>query len=301
MFCQPLGTWAEAVARRNAAAALRFPRDRGRAYGQPAGMIRRFLPALLLLLLAACGSSPPGPADPAGPPEVPVFAPTFGDADPHPWDGRSPRDYPVHGTDAARFQTQVDWRAARVNGVNFAFLKATEGGDRVDPVFRANWQAARAAGVRVGAYHFWYHCRSGAEQARWFIRNVPRSPGALPPVLDLEWTPHSPTCTRRPPGPELRREAEVFLDALERHYRQRPIVYVTPDIYRDADLGRLRGTEFWLRSVAGHPAQVYPGQRWTFWQYSGTALIPGIAGKADANVFAGSAADWAAWLAARAP
>lgn len=259
----------------------------------------RALVILCCLFLAACG----GRTAPSRSGDVSVAAVTranFGDARPHAWNGRSPASYPVHGTDAARFQTSVDWREARANGVNFVFLKATEGGDLLDPVFRDNWRAARAAGVRVGAYHFWYHCRPGIEQARWFIKNVPRTPGALPPVLDLEWTPFSPTCTRRTPGEELRREATIFLDAVEAHYGQRPIVYVSPDIYRDTDLARLPRVEYWLRSVAGHPSKVYPGQDWTFWQYSGTALIPGIAGKADANVFRGSEADWAAWLAARA-
>lgn len=228
-----------------------------------------------------------------------VTAPNFGDADPHSWTGRDPSAYAVHGTDASRFQTRIDWAEARANGVNFAFLKATEGGDLADPMFRGHWEGARAAGVPVGAYHFWYHCRPGDEQARWFIRNVPRAAGALPPVLDLEWTPFSPTCTRRTPQAELLREAALFMDILERHYGQRPIVYVSPDIYDDRELWRLPRAEFWLRSVADHPSVVYPGQDWTFWQYSGTALIPGIAGRGDANAFRGSPAAWQAWLAAR--
>jgi lysozyme len=124
--------------------------------------------------------------------------------------------------------------------------------------------------------------------------------GALPPVLDLEWTPFSPTCTRRTPQAELLAEAQVFIDTVGQHYGQAPIVYVSPDIYEERELWRLRGVEFWLRSVAGVPAEVYPNQRWTFWQYSGTARIPGIAGRADANVFNGSEADWSAWLAQRA-
>jgi lysozyme len=251
----------------------------------------------MVLLLAACGGRSPSPtqAVPAA-----IAAPNFTDADPHDYQGRSPARYAVHGTDTSRFQADVDWSAARANGVNFAYIKATEGGDLFDPLFTENFRAARRAGVRVGAYHFWYHCRSGVEQARWFIRNVPRVAGALPPVVDVEWTPFSPTCTRRPPGQEVRREVEAFMDALEAHYGQRPLVYVSPDIYADADLRLLRGAEFWLRSVAGHPSEVYPGQGWTFWQYSGTGGIPGIAGKADLNVFAGSARGWAAWLAVRA-
>jgi lysozyme len=252
----------------------------------------------LILCLAACGGRSPSPSTSV--PATQVTAPNFTDSDPHDGTGQKPARYAVHGTDTSRFQTSVDWDAARANGVNFAYIKATEGGDLFDPLFTENFRAARRAGVKVGAYHFWYHCRSGAEQARWFIRNVPRVAGALPPVLDIEWTPFSPTCTRRTPGAELRRETEAFMDVIEAHYGQRPLVYVSPDIYADADLGRLRGAEFWLRSVAGHPADVYPGQAWTFWQYTGTGGVPGIPGRADINVFAGSAQGWAEWLAIRA-
>jgi lysozyme len=255
----------------------------------------------LVLALAACGG---GRAPDITRSDAQVSANVnparFGDADPQEWTGRSPDRFAVHGTDTSRFQTSVDWATARANGVSFVFIKATEGGDLLDPAFRENWRAARAAGVRTGAYHFWYHCRPGAEQARWFIRHVPRNTGALPPVLDLEWTPFSPTCTRRPPQAELLREAQAFIDTVARHYGQTPIVYVSPDIYEARQLWRLRGVEFWLRSVAGTPAEVYPGQRWTFWQYSGTARIPGIAGGADANVFNGTAQDWTQWVTDRA-
>jgi lysozyme len=253
----------------------------------------------LLILLAACGRVERSGMEAPPPVTVAVTAPRFGDADPHAWTGRAPSAYSVHGTDVSRFQTAVDWPTARANGVSFAFVKATEGGDLVDPMFERHWQGARAAGIPTGAYHFWYHCRPGDEQARWFIRNVPRAPGALPPVLDLEWTPFSPTCTRRTPQAELLREAGVFMDMLERHYGQRPIVYVSPDIYDERELWRLPRAEFWLRSVADHPAEVYPGQAWSFWQYSGTALIPGIPGRGDANAFRGSPAAWQAWLAER--
>jgi lysozyme len=252
-------------------------------------------------MLTACGGRTVRAPEPGRDvPAAAVVAPDFGDADPHPWDGRDPSAYPVHGSDASRYQTAVDWRLARANGVNFVFLKATEGADDLDPLFRDHWRGARAAGIRTGAYHFWYHCAGGREQARNFIRRVPKAEGSLPPVLDLEWTPFSPTCTRRTPTDELLREAQVFIEAVAAHYGKRPIIYVSPDIFKERELARLRGVEFWLRSVAGHPGQVYPGQRWTFWQYSGTGLIPGYPGEGDLNVFFGSEAAWASWLASRA-
>lgn len=259
---------------------------------------------VVIALLAACGGPPDrAPRPVSGPPPAAdaVTAPNFGDADPHPWDGRPPQSYAVHGIDISRWQTFVDWATARANGVNFAFIKATEGGDMVDPAFAMNWQLAARHGVRRGAYHFFYHCRPAREQARWFIRHVPRAAGALPPVLDMEWTPFSPTCRIRRDPATIRAEARDFLRIVEGHYGQRPIIYTTVDFWRDNELWKVGPYPFWLRSVAAHPEDLYAGRHWTFWQYTSTGLVPGIGGKVDINVFDGSPAEWRAWLAANAP
>lgn len=256
--------------------------------------------AMLCIALAVAGCSSPAhrlddaPALTALPGRI-----AFDDARPHDWGAHTPGRYQIHGIDVSRYQTAIDWPAARAGGVGFAFIKATEGGENLDPMFASHWRAAGAAGVPRGAYHFYYHCRPAIEQADWFIRNVPDSPGALPPVLDIEWTPFSPTCTLRPPAPQVRAEAQTFVNRVARHYGKRPVLYTTVDFYRDNQLWKMSGVDFWLRSVAGHPDDVYDGQRWTFWQYSGTGLVPGVAGTADLNAFAGSRADWIAWLASR--
>jgi len=249
----------------------------------------------LTSLLIACTPGPQ-PADRGGTTgEQRLFQTRFGDADPVEWRRRPPSSYAVHGIDISRWQGDIDWRRARQSGVSFAFMKATEGGDVFDPKFRTHWRAAKRAGVPRGAYHYYYFCRSAAEQARWFIRNVPKDRSALPHVLDMEWTPTSKTCRHRPSPNKVRSEARIFLSMLERHYGKRPIVYTTPDFYKDTGIGRLRGTEFWLRSVAAHPSEVYPGQSWRFWQYTGTGRIPGIAGNVDINVFRGTPAAWQRW------
>ncbi|MDP3959116.1 MAG: GH25 family lysozyme [Pseudorhodobacter sp.] len=254
---------------------------------------------VLALGLGGCGQPvPPGPIGDAAP-QTTLPAPGIGDTDPTDWHGNGPDRHPVHGIDTSRFQTTIDWPTARAAGVSFAWLKATEGGDRLDPAFTANWRAAARAGVPRGAYHFFYFCRPAVEQARWFIAHVPRVTGALPPVLDIEWTPFSPTCTLRPNAATVRAEAEAFMTTLERHYGQRPLIYTTVDFFRDNQMWRLAGHEFWLRSVAAHPAETFAGQHWTFWQYSGTGLVPGIAGEVDLNVFSGSQTEWSDWLAQR--
>ncbi len=258
--------------------------------------LRTTFSILLISILAAC-SSGGGKVIPVGE----AVAPNFRDADPVDFKGQQPSRYPVHGIDAARFQKSVNWKKARRNGVNFAFIKATEGGDLLDSAFKQHWRGAGQAGVARGAYHFYYFCTAPEVQARWFIRNVPKTKGMLPPVLDMEWNPFSPTCAhRRPPANVVKDEMRRWLKIVEAHYGQRAIIYTTPRFYKENDLANFRGPEFWLRTTAKTPREAYPGQSWRFWQYSSTGLIDGIQGEVDLNAFAGSRAEWNAWLAARA-
>lgn len=259
-------------------------------------IIRFVMLPLLCAALVSCGRPAANTDQNVSQPRV--TRPAFTDTDAQDFPVRHPRRYPVHGIDAARYQGAVDWQTAAGAGVSFAYLKATEGGDGLDPAFGANWQGAAQADIPRGAFHFYYFCRPAREQAAWFIRNVPRSPRALPPVLDMEWTPFSPTCTLRPPAAEVRAEAAVFLDILEQHYGQRPLIYTSPEFFATNQMGRIPRAEFWLRSVADHPSNTYPNQSWTFWQYSSTSRVPGVKGPVDTNVFAGSVVAWQAWLAA---
>jgi lysozyme len=55
-------------------------------------------------------------------------------------------------------------------------------------------------------------------------------------------------------------------------------------------------TQFWLRSVAAHPSERYPGEGWSFWQYTGTGIVPGFARPVDINAFSGSYAQWEKWI-----
>lgn len=229
-----------------------------------------------------------------------AMAQSLGDRDPVNFNGLSPSRAPVQGIDAARFQNTIDWRQVRRAGVRFAFLKATEGGDLLDPKFKEHWRGAGRARIARGAYHFYYFCTRPEVQARWFIRNVPKAGRNLPPVLDMEWNPFSPTCQRRPSAATVRAEMQTWLDIVERHYRQRPVIYTTPGFYKDARLDRLKGYEFWLRTTAKTPREAFPGQSWTFWQFTATGIVPGVEGDTDRNIFNGSVADWNAWTDARA-
>lgn len=225
-----------------------------------------------------------------------IHGPRFSDAKPVSFGRTTPKHFPVHGVDVSRWQHDIDWRTLKTQGANFAFIKSTEGGDHLDPKFRENWKQAREAGVPRGAYHFFYWCRVAEEQADWFIRNVPKEQGALPPVIDVEYVHDSRSCPSKPSRELVLKKMKIFMDKVEKHYGKKPIIYTAPDFYEDNLQGQFKGHTFWLRSVAAYPKVRYPNRHWTFWQYSGTGLAKGVDTHIDLNVFQGSEKEWLKWL-----
>jgi lysozyme len=170
------------------------------------------------------------------------------------------------------------------------------GGDHADPLFRQNWEAAKAWEIPRGAYHFVYWCRSAEEQARWFVQHIPQDEDALPPVLDVEWNGHSQTCPRKVPQEQALQMIQTMLIELERHTGKRPIIYTDITFHEEVLKGYFEDYPFWIRSVAAEPQERYTSRRWTFWQWTTTGRVPGIRGDVDRNAFAGDEKQWKAFL-----
>ena len=208
-----------------------------------------------------------------------------------------PRDYPIHGIDVSKYQGDIDWDAVARSGVKFVYIKSTEGGDRADEKFQANWEGAKRVGIAHGAYHFMYWCRAPSEEVAWFEQNTPVEPDALPPVLDVEPTPDSKTCRRHLDPQSTQADMRVVLEEMERHFGKRPIIYTSVDFY-EAILsdGAFSDYPLWVRSTKHHPSVRYGSRDWKFWQYQADGHIPGIEGKVDRNAFSGAPEQWNAFL-----
>jgi lysozyme len=222
------------------------------------------------------------------------------DGDPHAAVSRAHR-MPVQGIDVSNWQGNIDWDRVRAAGTKFAFIKATEGGDFLDPQFRRNWQEAKRVGIPRGAYHMVYWCRPAHEQALWFMLNVPNEPDALPPVLDLEWNGHSRRCPKKVPARVAREKIRILLETMEAHTGKRPIIYTDITFHRDVLEGQFPGYNYWLRSVAAEPHVRYRSRPWLFWQFTTTGHVPGIKGPVDRNVFNGSLEYWLKAIPAQRP
>ncbi len=197
----------------------------------------------------------------------------------YPWFEPQSLFYDVRGIDVSHHQGSIDWRAVAGDDVAFAFIKATEGGDYVDPRFEENWVGSAKAGIPRGAYHFFTQCRTGSVQADNFIRTVPKDRRALPHVIDVE---HMGPCKQSWQTQNVVSEIAVFLNRLEAHYGRRPLIYTTRE-FHDAYLTNQFSDEvFWIRSLIFPPQ--FRRSQWIVWQFHNRGRRAGISGPVDLNV-----------------
>ncbi len=188
----------------------------------------------------------------------------------------------VRGIDVSYFQETISWKRVRQAGVQFAFIRVSDGMTVSDPKFAHNWSGARRVGVLRGAYQYFRPEESAIAQADLLIAAIRRDPGELPPVIDVE------TDGGRSPA-QLAARVRAWVDRVRAQLRVEPIVYTGPDVWRERAGGaELSSQPLWLAHYTPScPTVPPPWVRWTFWQHTDRGTVPGIAGPVDLNVFAG--------------
>ncbi|MEA3053448.1 MAG: lysozyme [Sphingomonadales bacterium] len=191
----------------------------------------------------------------------------------------SDRRFPSQGIDVSHHQGVIDWGQLPAQGVDFAYIKASEGGDHRDSAFAANWSGARQAGIARGAYHFFTLCRPGAEQAANFIAAVPADPDALPPAVDLEYLGN---CSRPVTSGQFHAELAAYIRAVEARYRKPVLLYLTAEFDRTYRVSARVDRPLWLRALVREPR--FGARSWHLWQASNFRRLRGIEGRVDWNV-----------------
>lgn len=190
----------------------------------------------------------------------------------------------LHGVDTSHYQGgRIDLKAARAAGLQWWYVKATEGTTFTDPTYARRVRQARRAGIPVGAYHFARPDRGDADdEARFFLAKVDIREGDMLPMLDLESSEGlSPS--------ELTAWTGAWVRTVTRHLaglglRGRPIIY-TP-----FNLEKGFGCYCWVARYSNDfraPVVPRPWQRAAIWQHSNGKYgpvkhVPGF-GPVDVN------------------
>ncbi len=193
------------------------------------------------------------------------------------------------GIDVAAHQhpggTPIDWSKVRTDGQSFAFVKATEGGDWVNPHYVQDIQAANAAGLKTGAYHYARPAGDAKTQAANFAAQIALAPDqTLPPALDIE-------VAEGKSAAQLEQWIEEFTSELKRLTGRTPMIYT----YKYFWMGQMNNSQkfsdmpLWLAAYQDQAPEAVGGwNELSFWQRSGSGKVAGISTDVDMNLFNGS-------------
>lgn len=193
--------------------------------------------------------------------------------------------YPVQGIDVSHFQGEIDWGVLQNQGIDFAYIKATEGSSHVDEKFADNWTNALQTTMRIGAYHFFSFDSEGERQAANYIQTVGKLEGNLIPVVDVEY--YGDKEKNPPPKEQVISELTHMLQALEQEYGVKPMLYTTYTVYYKYLSDSFTDYPLWIRNVYFSP-NINLINKWTLWQYSDTDVLKGYQGDEkyiDRNVY----------------
>lgn len=192
----------------------------------------------------------------------------------------------IKGIDVSSHQDRVDWTGVKVDGVSFAYIKATEGVGFVDPKFGAFAAGAVAAGIPHGFYHFARpDTRSGTtaqtavndaqSEADAFLAVAFPKQGQLLPVLDLEIAGLPPRL--------LVQWTRAWLERVTERAKVTPVLYTYPAFWSQmGNTTRFGSYPLWIASY-GVPSPRLPAgwKSYTIWQYTSSGSVPGVAGSVD--------------------
>jgi len=188
----------------------------------------------------------------------------------------------VHGIDLSHYQGSVFWETVGENTkMAYVYLKATEGGDRIDDRFERNIQLAHRYGLKVGSYHFFRPKTPLIQQLLNFRMQCRPAEQDLIPMIDIETTGGLPT--------------EVFCDSLitflgmiEKEYRQPPLLYTFRNFYNKHLVGKVNDYKLMIAMYTPEEPVLADERDITMWQYTSKGRILGINGYVDKSRFMGN-------------
>lgn len=196
--------------------------------------------------------------------------------------------FPILGIDISAHNGLIDFTRVAADSVAFVYIKASEGDTFRDAAFVDNHSRARAAGLPVGAYHYFRFDCEGWRQAANFLRAIGNLPVDLPLAIDLEEWRNHPTV----PTGEVVVQLHGMVDYLRGAGRD-VVIYTNKSGHQRFIRGRFDDVPLWICSFTDPPIS---RADWLLWQHSHKGRIDGVPGPVDLDAFCGDTLAFRRWL-----
>lgn len=186
-----------------------------------------------------------------------------------------------NGIDISKWQGAPDWdklaAAHKAGRLDFVILRAGYGANTIDPTFAANYAAATARGIPLGAYWYAYWQQAApAQEAAAFVAAVQGKTLQYGIWYDVEYE-KSITSLGKAERTDKVLQALAVLAASGRYCG----LYASTDMINNRlEYDRLRAYDVWAAQYGSKCTCKLP---YGLWQYSSTGKADGIAGNVDCD------------------
>lgn len=185
------------------------------------------------------------------------------------------------GIDISEFQGEIDFEEVRRSGIEAVYIRVGAG-EYTDEYFAENYERAKAAGLKIGFYHY-VTARSveeGRRQARFFASLAAGREPDMRLAMDFEYFGSLSVS-------QINAISEAYLDELTALTRREAVIYSDLSNARNI-FSRALAEKYPLWAAqygADEPSANEKWREWVGFQYTDEGRVGGIYGNVDRNIF----------------
>lgn len=185
------------------------------------------------------------------------------------------------GIDISEFQGEIDFEEVRRSGIEAVYIRVGAG-EYTDEYFAENYERAKAAGLKIGFYHY-VTARSveeGRRQARFFASLAAGREPDMRLAMDFEYFGSLSVS-------QINAISEAYLDELTSLTRREAVIYSDLSNARNI-FSRALAEKYPLWAAqygADEPSANGKWREWVGFQYTDEGRVGGIYGNVDRNIF----------------
>ncbi len=186
------------------------------------------------------------------------------------------------GIDVSGWQGKIDFSQVKNSGIDFVYIKSSEGQNTVDSYFRRNYEEARSNGLNIGFYHY-VRARTTEEailEAEHFANTIAGTVPTCKLAMDFENFGNLSIS-------EINEISKVFLERVQELTNKEMIIYSNTSSARTIFSWEL-ANEYPLWVAQYYVNNPSDNGKWSVWegfQYTDRGTVPGINGYVDRDRF----------------